>query len=467
MNIFQKLRALKDLFVKAIRGEPANILDGNINRAIVLLSVPMILEMAMESLFAVTDIFFVSKTGVESVAIVGLTESMLTIVYSLGWGLAMGATAIVARRVGEKNNVAASLAAVQAIYLALFISIFISITGIFYSGKLLQWMGASGNVIETGSGYTQWMLGGNFVIMLLFLINGIFRGAGNAALAMRTLWIANGINIILDPVLIFGWGPFPEMGVEGAAIATNIGRATGVLYQLWHLLKGSGIIKLGGIHSKVDLKVIMNLIRISAGSTGQFIIASSSWIFMMRIMAQFGNSALAGYTIAIRIIVFTILPAWGMANAAATLVGQNLGARQPERAEKSVWRTGFFNMIFMVMVMVVFLFAAKPLVKFFTDERDVISHATRCLTIISAGYIFFSYGMIIAQSFNGAGDTRTPTILNFFGFWIIQVPLAYVLAVSLSLGPPGVFWSIVVSESLLTVAAVIIFRMGKWKTVKV
>ncbi|MEP7167946.1 MAG: MATE family efflux transporter [Bacteroidota bacterium] len=463
MKFFSGLSLIK----KAIRGEQANITGGSIDHAIIILAVPMILEMAMESLFAVVDIFFVSKVSVNAVAVVGLTESTLTIVYSLGWGLAMGATAMIARRVGEKNNAAAAIAAVQAIYIALFISALISITGLFFSENLLRFMGAAPDVIQQGKGFTKIMLSSNFVIMLLFLINGIFRGAGNAALAMRSLWLANIINIILDPLFIFGIGPFPELGVEGAAVATTIGRATGVLYQLYHLFKGKGIIKIHADNWKVDWTIIKNLVNVSAGGTGQFIIASASWIFLMRIMAHFGSMALAGYTIAIRVIVFTILPAWGMANAAATMVGQNLGAKQPERAEKAVWRAGFFNMIFMLTVMIIFLLFSRPIVSFFTDVPEVIQNATTCLNIISVGYIFFSYGMIIAQSFNGAGDTRTPTILNFFAFWCIQIPLAYLLSITFSFGPEGLFTSIVIAEILLTIAGLVIFRRGKWKEVKI
>lgn len=467
MNLSAKIREGFTLIGKAIRGEQANITGGSIDRAIILLAVPMILELSMESLFAVVDVFFVSKVGINAVAVVGLTESMLTIVYSLGWGLAMGATAVIARRVGEKNNDAAAVVAVQAIYIALFIAALISILGIFFSEDLLRMMGASEQVISEGKGFTKIMLTGNIVIMLLFLINGIFRGAGDAALAMRSLWIANILNIILDPLLIFGYGPFPELGVKGAAVATTIGRGAGVLYQLYHLFKGKGIIKIHSENWKLDWPVIKNLISVSAGGTGQFIIASASWIFLMRIMSQFGSTALAGYTIAIRVIVFTILPAWGMSNAAATMVGQNLGAQQPDRAEKAVWRTGFFNMIFMLTVMVIFLLFSKNIVSFFTRDPEVIKDAAECLTIVSIGYIFFSYGMIIAQSFNGAGDTRTPTVLNFFAFWCVQIPLAYILAITFSFGPRGIFAAIVISEILLTTAGIILFRRGKWKEVKV
>lgn len=462
-----RIKRFFELLRDALAGKESNILSGNLDKAILLLAVPMIFEMAMESLFAVVDAYFVSKISVDAVATVGLTESCLTIVYSLAWGLSMGITALVARRIGEKDVEGATNSARQAIYLGIVISVFISLIGFFYSEELLQMMGASTSIIATGSGYTKWMVGGNIVIMMLFLINGIFRGAGDAAIAMRSLWVANGINIVLDPLLIFGYGPFPELGVEGAAVATCIGRGCGVVYQLYHLFYGKGIIKLKTGKAQLNFDLIKKLINLSAGGTGQFIIASASWIFLMQIMSRFGSEALAGYTLAIRVIVFTILPAWGMANAAATLVGQNLGAQQPERAELSVWRTGFFNMIFMGCVMVVFLIFSEPLIRFFTTEQTVIDYGRECLSIVSIGYVFYGYGMIVAQAFNGAGDTRTPTILNFFAFWTIQIPLAYVLAITLNMGPTGLFVAIVSAESLLTVAGILIFRRGKWKQVKV
>ncbi len=462
-----RIKRFFELLRDALAGKESNILSGNLDKAIFLLAVPMIFEMAMESLFAVVDAYFVSKISVDAVATVGLTESCLTIVYSLAWGLSMGITALVARRIGEKDVEGATNSARQAIYLGIVISVFISLIGFFYSEELLQMMGASTSIIATGSGYTKWMVGGNIVIMMLFLINGIFRGAGDAAIAMRSLWVANGINIVLDPLLIFGYGPFPELGVEGAAVATCIGRGCGVVYQLYHLFYGKGIIKLKTGKAQLNFDLIKKLINLSAGGTGQFIIASASWIFLMQIMSRFGSEALAGYTLAIRVIVFTILPAWGMANAAATLVGQNLGAQQPERAELSVWRTGFFNMIFMGCVMVVFLIFSEPLIRFFTTEQTVIDYGRECLSIVSIGYVFYGYGMIVAQAFNGAGDTRTPTILNFFAFWTIQIPLAYVLAITLNMGPTGLFVAIVSAESLLTVAGILIFRRGKWKQVKV
>jgi putative MATE family efflux protein len=452
---------------RAVKGEPANITGGSIDKAIVMLAVPMILELAMESLFAVVDIFFVSRIGVEAVAVVGLTESMLTIVYSLGFGLAMGITAIVARRVGEKKNDEAAVSAVQAIYTGVAVSVVVAVAGLFYSEDLLSAMGASKEVVRQGAPFTKWMLGGNFVILMLFLINGIFRGAGDASLAMRALWIANGLNIILDPLFIFGYGPFPELGVKGAAVATNIGRACGVAYQVYHLFFGKGIIKIHKRNWQVRFDVIKQLIRVSAGGTGQFIIASSSWIFLMRIMSTFGSVALAAYTIGIRIIIFTILPAWGMSNAAATLVGQNLGAGHTDRAERAVWRCGFFNLFFMAVVMMVFLLFAEQVTGFFTGEPEVIRYASACLRIISLGYILFSYGMILAQAFNGAGDTKTPTIINFFGFWLFQIPMAYLLAISMNMGPTGVFWAIVISESAITITAGILFKQGRWKKVEV
>src|SRR5690606_868262 len=427
----------------------------------------MILEMSMESLFAIVDAFFVSRLGVDALATVSLTESVLTLVYALAIGLSMGATAMVARRVGEGNVAEAARSGVQAIYLATGISVFISVVGLFFAEDILAIMGASQSVIDTGVGYTRWMLGGNLTVMLIFLINAIFRGAGDASLAMRVLVLSNLLNIILDPILIFGWGPVPTMGVEGAAIATTIGRGIGVVYQLVHLLYGKGQIKIHSKNLPLDVGLIGRLIKVSAGGTGQFIIASASWIFLVRIVSTFGSEALAGYTIAIRILMFAILPAWGMANASATLVGQNLGAGQPERAERSVWRTGFFNMVFMVFITITFLTLARPIVEFFTTDAVALQNAMQCLQVVALGYVFYAYGMVVTQSFNGAGDTRTPTLLNFVAFWMFQIPLAYALAIVFNLGPMGVYVAIVVAESLLAVAGILIFRRGKWKTVKI
>lgn len=458
-----KIKLFFNLVLRAARGESSNILTGSLDRAIIMLAIPMVLEMSMESLFAIVDVYFVSQVSTNAVAVVGLTESMLTIVYSLGWGLAMGATAMVARRVGEKDEAGAAVSAVQSLYIGVLLALIIGVIGIFYSEDLLRVMGATEEVITEGKNFTKIMLGGNIVIMLLFLINGIFRGAGDAVLAMRSLIFANILNIILDPIFIFGLGPIEAMGVEGAAVATTIGRSCGVMYQLYHLFNGKAIIKIHKENWQFNADVIKKLIDVSLGATGQFIIQSASWIFLVRIMSHFGSQALAGYTIGIRVIVFTLMPAFGMANAAATMVGQNLGAKQPDRAESAVWRAGFFNVIFMGFIMVIFLLLSKPIVSFFTTDIAVIENAASCLSIVSLGYIFYAYGMIIAQSFNGAGDTRTPTILNFFIFWLFQIPLAYTLAIIMNLGPQGVFAAIVISESALTVAGYLVFKKGKWK----
>ena len=466
-DITKKISNAYRLFNLALSGSEINILEGNINRAIILLAIPMTLEMIMESLFAIVDIFFVSKIGVNAIAVVGLTESMLTITYSLGCGLAMGTTAMIARRVGEGDNEGASVAGVQAIYLALIISLPIMIAGIFYSEDLLRLMGASEEVIFEGSGYTKLSLGFNLIVILLFLINGIFRGAGDAALAMRSLWIANSLNIILDPLFIFGILFFPELGISGAAVATIIGRSCGIIYQVYHLKKGKGLIKIHKDNWHIKPEIIWKLVKLSSGVTAQFIISSASWIFLMRIISTFGSTALAGYTIAIRIVIFTLLPAWGFSNAAATMVGQNLGANQPERAEKAVWRTGFFNMLFMGTIMVLFFLFGDNIASFFTDEKEVIDNASKCLSIFAMGYLFYAFGMVLVQSFNGAGDTRTPTIMNFFVFWVLQIPLAYTLAIYLGLGAEGAYYSIVISESTFSIVGYFLFKRGRWKTIKV
>ncbi len=469
MSFSKKTASVFSLFKQALNGSEQNFTEGSIDRAIFLLSVPMVLEMAMEALFAVVDALFVSRLhDNNAIATVGLTESVLAIVYSLGMGLSMGATALVARRIGEKNQDGAGVAAVQALYIGLVTAFLITNVGIFFSHDILRLMGASELIIARYSGYTRWMLCGNFTIIFLFLINGIFRGAGNAAIAMRALWIANGMNMILDPIFIFGWGPIPAFGVEGASIATNIGRGTGVLYQLYHLfLKDNAFVRISTDKLKVRGAIIWSIIKVSAGSTGQFLIGSASWIFLYRIIATFGSAAMAGYTYGLRVIVFAILPAWGMANAAATLVGQNLGARQPDRAEKSVWRAGFFNLLFMAFVMIVFLFSTGAIMGFFTSDPDVLRYGTQCLQIICLGYIFYSYGMVVTQSFNGAGDTVTPTVLSAIGFWLFQIPVAYLLAKTFDFGPKGVYFAIVISESLMATAGIIIFRKGKWKEIKI
>ena len=468
MTVFTKTKSFFRLFVQAIKGDTQDYTSGSIDKAILLLSIPMILEMSMESLFAVVDVYYVSQLhDNDAVATVGLTESVLTLIYSLAMGLSMGATAMVARRVGERDINAARVAAMQAIYIGLGLSLLITVVGVFFSEDILRLMGASESLIENNSGYTRWMFTGNITIMLLFLINGVFRGAGNASIAMRALLLANGLNIILDPVFIFGFGPVPAFGVEGAAIATNIGRGTGILFQLYHLFRGKSLIKLHGGNSAIIWDIIWRLIKVSAGGTGQFLIGSASWIFLVRILSDFGSTAVAGYTIAIRVIVFAILPAWGMANAAATLVGQNLGAGHPERAEKSVWRTAFFNMVFLALVTLVFFSLAGYIIQLFTNDELVLKNGIQCLQIVSVGYIFYAYGMVVGQSFNGAGDTRTPTLISFFGFWVFQIPMAYALANWWGAGTTGVFSAIPIAESLMAIASILIFRQGKWKVVEI
>jgi putative MATE family efflux protein len=464
MSFSEKLTSFFRLLKQAVKGGEENFTEGSINRAIFLLSVPMVLEMLMESLFAVVDIFYVSRLGDnDAIATIGLTESVLTIIYSLAMGISMGATAMVARRVGEKDIPAAQVAAAQAIYIGIGLSLIISVIGIIFSTDILRLMGASESLIANNSGYTRWMLCGNITIVMLFIINGIFRGAGNASIAMRALIISNGLNIAVAPIFIFVF----KMGVEGAAIATMIGRGTGVLYQVYHLTKGKGMIHLSIQNMAVRWDIIWRLIKVSAGGTGQFIIASASWIFLVRIISTFGSAALAGYTIGIRVIIFAIMPAWGMANAAATLVGQNLGAGLPERAEKSVYRSAFLNMIFLGIVTVVFYTLAGPIVRIYTDDPAVLQSGIQCLKIVSLGYIFYAYGMVIIQSFNGAGDTLTPTILNVFGFWLFQIPFAYLMAIVLEFETTGAYIAIVTAESAMAIAAIIIFRRGKWKHVKI
>ncbi len=460
------IKRFLQLFKLSLSSEHQDFTTGSINKAIFLLSVPMVLEMVMESLFAVVDVFFVSKISVHAVATVGLTESLLTIIYSLAIGLSMAATAMVSRRIGEKNPKAAARAGMQALLIGLFISIIISFIGIFYSEDLLLLMGAGPEVLA-GVAYTRWLLIGNSTILFLFLINGIFRGAGDASLAMRALWIGNITNMILDPILIFGWGFIPAMGIEGAGIASVVGRGVGVLYQVYQLQSNRNIIKVSWEDLKPDFPIIKRIISIAAGGTGQFLIASASWIFLIRIISEFGSDALAGYTIAMRVVIFTILPSWGMSNAAATLVGQNLGAKQPDRAEKSVWQTAKFNVLFMSIVSVCYLTFASDIIRIFTTDSNVIYFGTKCLQIVSLGYVFYGLGMVLVQSFNGAGDTRTPTLINFFGFWCFQIPLAYFLAFILKWDALGAFWAISIAESAIAITSYFIFKKGKWKLKKV
>lgn len=465
--LVSRLRSLFRDLRDAVRGTEMDYTKGSVGRAILLLSVPMMLEMGMEAVFAIVDVYFVSSLGASAVATVGLTESMLTLVYAVAIGLSMGTTALVARRIGEKNRTEAADAAVQAIAVAVGASIPLSIIGAIFAKDLLALMGADPWSLEHGFRYTAWMLGGNAVIMLIFVINAIFRGAGDAAIAMRVLWLANGINIVLDPILIFGWGPFPAMGIEGAAIATNIGRGIGVAVQLWVLFRGAKHIRILASQLHLHVRVMGQLVRTSLGGIGQFIIATSSWIGLVRIVSEFGSEAVAGYTIAVRIFVFTLLPSWGLSNAAATLVGQNLGAKQPDRAERSVWITGFANMIFLAAVSLVYIAFNERLVRIFTSEPGVLASGAECLRIVAYGYALFAWGLVMPQAFNGAGDTLTPTKINFVCFWFLEIPLAYFLAISTGAKASGVYWSVVVAESMAGLVAIWLFRRGKWKETKI
>lgn len=460
-------KKLFNFFIAAVTGKTENFTEGSIRKAIFMLSIPMILEMMMESIFAVVDIAYVSKVSVNAVATIGLTESVITLVYAVAIGLSMAATAVVARRIGEKDVKGAREAAMQAIMLGVLVALCVGVVGIFYAKEILALMGGESDLIAEGYGYTQWLIGGNITILLLFLINAIFRGAGDASMAMWTLVLSNGLNIILDPIFIFGWGPIPEYGVMGAGIATNIGRGTAVLFQLAILFFGWSRIKIGFRDIVLRTQVMFNLIKVSLGGIAQFLIGTSSWVFLMRLMSEFGSEVLAGYTIAIRVMMFTIMPAWGMSNAAATLVGQNLGAKQPERAEKSVWITGKYNAYFMLMVSVVYLLYAKEIVTWFNATPTVVENGALCLQIIAAGYIFYAYGMVVSQAFNGAGDTKTPTKINFIAFWIFQLPFAYLAAITFQLGALGVFMAITLAEVMLSVIAIIWFRKGHWKKVEV
>jgi putative MATE family efflux protein len=448
---------------ESIRGSHQDYTQGSLNRAILLLAIPMVLEMVLESLFAVVDVFWVGRLGADAVATIGLTESLLSLVFAVGLGLSLSTTAMVARRIGEKDPEGAAVAGVQAIVIGLAFSALVGLPCILYGPDLLRLMGASPQIVATGGGYARIALGGSGAIMMLFLNNAIFRGAGDAAIAMRLLWVSNIINLILDPCLIFGWGPFPKLGVTGAALATFTGRSIGVLYQFYRLLRGSERIRILRRQLRVDLKVLLRLLRVSLTGILQFAIAHTSWIGLVRIISVFGSAALAGYTIAIRIVIFVLLPSWGLSNAAATLVGQNLGAKQPERAASSVWRTGFYNMIFLGGIGIFFLIFAPPVVRLFTHDPAVIPLAVSCLRILSCGNIGYAYGMVMLQAFNGAGDTVTPTIVHFFGFWLLEIPLAYALAIPFGLRANGAYISIVVAECAIATAGILLFRQGRWK----
>ena len=463
-----KLSRYWSLILASLKGEERDYTEGSIRTAIFLLAIPMILELGLESVFAIVDIFFVGKLGSHAIAIVGFTESMITIIYSVAIGLSTAATAIVARRVGEKQVQEASMAAAQSLVIGAIISVVFGVLGWIFASDLLRFMGASEEVVAYGTPFTSIMFAFNFVIVFLFLINGIFRGAGNAALAMRSLWIASLINIFLDPILIYGIGSWQGWGIEGAAIATCIGRGTGVLYQVYHLFRGSGLIKIRMSDIVPNIRVIGHILDLAWPATFQFIIASGSWIILTRLVAETGGTdASAGYQLAIRNVVFFILPAWGLSNAAATLTGQNLGAGKPDRAEKSVLLATRYNAVFMAFVSLLFIFFSPAILSFFTAEGKVYEIGILALKVIGSGFIFYGIGMVMIQALNGAGDTKTPTLINFAGFWLFQVPLAYFISRYTNFGLTGIFAAVPIAETLIAVAAWYYFKKGKWKKVEV
>ena len=462
--INQSIIARSISFVReSLRDNDTDFTRGPIGRALGLLAIPMMLEMSMEAIFAVVDIAFVSRLGTDAIAAVGITEAVVTVLYAVAVGLGMGVTAMVARRIGAKQLDAAASVTGQALWIGAVLSIGIGIAGVIYAEDILAMMGATDSVVTMGKGFTAVSLGGSATIMYLFLLNAAFRGAGDASIALRSLWLANGINIVLDPCLIFGLGPFPEMGVTGAAVATTIGRGIGVLYQLWYLFGGRGKLAFQIRHLRIVPELISRVMVISIGGIGQFLISMSSWIVIMRIVALYGSTAIAAYTIAWRMLEFVWLPAWGLGNAAATLVGQNLGANKPQRAEQSVWRAARYNTIFMTGAGVFLIAFAPGIAGLFSNDAEVVRIGTSCLRILGIGFPMYAIGMIITQALNGAGDTVTPSIINLVCFWFLQIPLAYWLATAVSLGPDGVFIAVVISESLLTILSVIIFRRGNWK----
>jgi putative MATE family efflux protein len=448
---------------EALNGSQRDLTKGNLRRAVVILAIPMILEMAMESLFGVVDMFFVARLGVDSLATVALTESLLILVFGVAMGLSMATTAFVARRIGEKNADGAAVGAVQSIVVGLILSAVVAALAILYAPELLRLMGGTEAVVKTGTRYTQILLGGSVTIFLLFLINGVFRGAGDPALAMRVLWVANGINMVLDPCLINGWGPFPRLNVMGAAVATTTGRGVGVALQLLFLAGGYSRVRVYARQIRIRLHVMWRLLKVSFTGILQFVISTASWTGLVRLCATFGTVPVAGYTVAIKIFLFVLLPCWGMSGAAATLVGQSLGAKKPDRAEAAVYQTGRFTMIYMGTVAIVSIVFARQIVAFFTSDPAVQQVASDCLRFISVGNICYAWGMVLIQAFNGAGDTRTPMAVNFFCYWCFQIPLAWVLAVTLHWGPRGVFTAIPAAETAMTLASLVLFRRGAWK----
>ncbi len=452
---------------EALRGSHRDFTEGSLRSAIVLLAIPMVIEMFMESLFAIVDVFWVARLGPDSIATVGLSESILTLVYCMAMGLAMAITAMVARRIGEKDPDGASVAAIQGMVAGIAGAVLIAATGVAFAPNLLAIMGASPEVISTGHLYAQVILGSSVSIVLLFLNNGIFRGAGDAAIAMRVLWVSNVINLILDPLFIFGIGPFPRLGVTGAAVSTTIGRSIGVIYQLWILFGGRSRVKIAIRALQVNWDVMRRLLRVAVNGMFQFGIAQISWMALVRIVSSFGGVAVAGYTVAIRIIIFAILPSWGLSTAAATLVGQNLGAGKPDRAEQSVWLTGLYNVVFLGAVGLIFVIFAEPIIRIFTNDPNVIPFGVDCLRIVSYGNLAYAYGMVMVQSFNGAGDTVTPTRVNIVGYWLIEIPVGYALAFGTGLGPKGVFAAIPIAETAIAIIGVVLFRRGRWKLKKI
>jgi putative MATE family efflux protein len=452
---------------ESLRGSRPDLTQIPLGRAILLLAVPMVLEMGMESIFAVADIFWVSKLGPDATATVGLTESLMVIVYALAMGLCMGGAAVVARRIGQKDPDGASRATVQLIILGVILSALVGAVGATQAPRLLRLMGATPETIAVGQGFTTLMLGGCVTVVLLFMMNAAFRGAGDAAISMRTLILANSINIVLGPFLIFGWGPFPRLGVTGAAVATTFGRGVGVLYQLRALAAGKGHLAVRRRHLRLDADILRTIARISSSGVVQSLIGTTSWVGLVKILSAFGSTALAGYTITVRIVLFALLPCWGMSNAAATLVGQNLGAHQPERAESAVWRAAWYNFIFLGGIGLLFFIFAHQIVGVFSPDAHVVDIGARGLRVVSLGFLFYGYGMVMTQAFNGAGDTRTPTLINLFCFWLWEIPLAYLLAGPLGFGPTGVFTAITIAFSTMAVVAVLLFKRGTWKRVKV